>query len=86
MPSASWKSPTAAMNVTREIDFSATRAPASSKYIVINLRNQTAEVYANPDTTAGTYAPPQIIPADGTLSLRIGEAEMFPLPLINILP
>jgi hypothetical protein len=56
------------------------------QYIIINLRNRTAEVYTNPDSTAGTYPPAQIIPADGTLSLRIGEAEMFPLRLRDVLP
>jgi hypothetical protein len=53
---------------------------------VINLRNRTAEVYANPDPVAGTYPPPQIIPDSGTLSLRAGDAEFFEVPLRDVLP
>jgi hypothetical protein len=56
------------------------------QYIIINLRNRTAEVYTNPDSAAGSYAPPQIIPADGTLQLRVSEADVFTLPLIDVLP
>jgi len=56
------------------------------QYIIINLRNRAAEVYANPDSVAGSYPPPQIIAADGTESLRIGESEMFSLTLRDVLP
>ena len=61
-------------------------AAGSSQYIIIDLRNRTAEVYINPDTAAGTYPPPEIIAAEGALSLRGGESEFFPLPLRDVLP
>jgi hypothetical protein len=56
------------------------------QYVVINLRNRTAEVYTNPDPVAGTYPPPQVIPESGILSLRVGEAEFFDVPLRHVLP
>jgi hypothetical protein len=55
------------------------------QYVIVNLRNRSAEVYTHPDPAAGTYPPPQII-ADGTLSLRIADAQMFSLPLNDLLP
>ena len=57
-----------------------------AQYVVVNLRNRTAEVYANPDTAAGTYPPPQVVAETGTLSLRVGEAEFFDVPLRDVLP
>jgi hypothetical protein len=56
------------------------------QYVVINLRNRIAEVYTNPDLVAGTYPPPQIIPDSGILSLRVGDAEFFDVPLRDVLP
>jgi len=58
------------------------------QYVIISLRNRTAEVYTNPDSVAGAYLPPQIIPAEGTLRLRvgIGIGEEFTLHLIDVLP
>lgn len=56
------------------------------QYIIINLRNRSAEVYTNPDSASGTYPAPQIIPDEGTLSLRVGEADFFTLLLRDVLP
>jgi hypothetical protein len=56
-----------------------------AQYIIISLRNRTAEVYTNPDSVAGTYAPPQIIPAGGVLRLNIGDADAYPLQLADVL-
>jgi len=55
-----------------------------SQYIIIDLRNRTAEIYTNP--TAGTYPAPQIIAADGVLPLRVGEGEFVSVPMTQILP
>jgi hypothetical protein len=57
-----------------------------AQYIIINLRNRTAEVYTVPDTGAGMYSPPQIIAAEGMLPLRVGGAEMLSIPLRDVLP
>jgi hypothetical protein len=57
-----------------------------AQYIIINLRNRTAEVYTHPDVTAGTYAARQIIPADGRFLIRIGENETFEAALADLLP
>jgi hypothetical protein len=57
-----------------------------AQYIIINLRNRTGEVYTNPDTIVGAYPPPEIIPAAGMLSLQVGEADTFTLPLGDVLP
>jgi Uma2 family endonuclease len=57
-----------------------------AQYIIINLRNRTAEVYTNPNPAAGTYAAPQIVTAEGSVALRVGEAEVFELSLADLLP
>ena len=56
------------------------------QYIIINLRNRTAEVYANPDPVAGTYPPPRIVAEQQSLDLRVGDAESFTVPLADVLP
>ena len=56
------------------------------QYIIVNLRNRTAEVYTSPDASAGVYPPPQIITAASDLPLRVGEAEFWPVPLSDVLP
>jgi hypothetical protein len=56
------------------------------QYIIINLRNRTAEVYTTPDTAAGTYPPPHVITAEDELRLRMGENEFLPIALGDVLP
>jgi hypothetical protein len=56
------------------------------QYVIINLRNRTAEVYTNPNAAAGTYPPPQIVAEGETLHLRAGEDEVFAFALIEALP
>ena len=56
------------------------------QYVVVNLRNRTAEVYETPDVVAGAYPPPRVIPADGVLELRMGENETFAVRLAEVLP
>lgn len=56
------------------------------QYIIINLRNRTAEVYTHSDAVAGLYSPAQIVGASETLLLRVGEDEYFTVPLAQILP
>jgi hypothetical protein len=56
------------------------------QYIILNLRNRTAEVYTNPDAAAGTYPPPQVVAEGESLSLRVGEAEHFAVHLADLLP
>ena len=57
------------------------------QYVIVNLRNRTAEVYAGPDTAAGTYPPPTVIAADDVLGLRIGDdGETFAVRLADVLP
>lgn len=57
-----------------------------AQYVVINLRNRTAEVYTNPDAAAGTYAPPRMVSEREPLGLRVGEAETFTISLSELLP
>jgi hypothetical protein len=57
-----------------------------SQYVIINLRNRTAEVYTGPDTTAGTYPPPRIVAEGQSLELRIGDRDVFPVRLADVLP
>jgi len=56
------------------------------QYIIINLRNRTAEVYGQPDSATGRYAQPQIISAGGSLSIRVGDGEVFEIKLGEVLP
>jgi Uma2 family endonuclease len=56
------------------------------QYVIVNLRNRTAEVSANPDASVGTYPPPTVVGSEGSLALRIGEAEWFEVRLIDVLP
>ncbi len=57
-----------------------------AQYIIINLRNRTAEIYTNPNLAAGTYPPPQIISENSELSLRAGQDELIAVPMKQILP
>ena len=56
------------------------------QYIILNLRNRTAEVYTRPDVAGGTYAAPEIVDAEGNLALRIGESETLSVRLADVLP
>ena len=56
------------------------------QYVIINLRNRTAEVYTTPDAAAGTYPPPQIVAENQSLGLRVGEQETFTVTLADVLP
>jgi hypothetical protein len=56
------------------------------QYIIINLRNRTAEVHTNPAPAAGTYPPPQIVKSDEVLGLRSGNGDHFDIPLLEFLP
>jgi hypothetical protein len=56
------------------------------QYVIVNLRNRTAEVYAAPDAPAGTYPLPQLFPAPRPLGLRVRRGECFALKLGEVLP
>ena len=56
------------------------------QYVILNLRNRTAEIYAGPDASAGTYPPPVIVTAEGSPSLRVGDGETLDVPLRDVLP
>ncbi len=56
------------------------------QYIILNLRNRTAEIYDSPDSSAGLYPPAQIISADGVLTIRLASGETHAVPLAELLP
>ena len=57
------------------------------QYVIVNLRNRTAEVYASPDVAAGTYPPSGVVAADDVLLLRVGDdVEPFAVRLADVLP
>lgn len=56
------------------------------QYIILNLRNRTAEVYSDPDGSRGSYLLSAVVGADGSLSLRVGDNEMSNLPIADVLP
>ncbi len=55
------------------------------QYVILNIRNRTAEVYADPDMKAGTYVTAQVVPIDGSINLRVGDAELYSVPLADLL-
>jgi putative restriction endonuclease len=57
-----------------------------AQYIVINLRNRTAEVYTHPDPAAGTYPAPRVVREAEILHMRVGEEEVFAITLSEVLP
>ena len=59
---------------------------AIAQYIIINLRNRTAEVYTQPDSAAGKYPPPHIVTERDPLALRTGDTSPFMIPLADLLP
>ena len=61
-------------------------AAGIQQYIILNLRNRTAEVYSSPDAAAGTYPPPQIVSAEASLELRVGNGETVSVALASLLP
>ncbi len=56
------------------------------QYVVLNLRNRTAEVYAEPDRERGTYQPPQVMAASDMLTLGVGDGDGFAVRLTDVLP
>ncbi len=59
---------------------------AVAQYIVINLRNRTAEVYLQPDPASGTYGVSEVVAEGESLSLRVGTEEVFTSVLSDLLP
>jgi hypothetical protein len=56
------------------------------QYVILNLRNRTAEVYGEPDRAAGTYGPPTVLEVDAVLSLSLGQGRAHALRLAEVLP
>lgn len=56
------------------------------QYIIINLRNRSAEIYTTAQVDLETYQSRQIIDENSDLTLRIGNGEYFSVPLKSILP
>lgn len=56
------------------------------QYVIINLRNRTAEVFTVPIPASGTYSVRTVIDEREKLSLQIGAADFFQVALTNLLP
>jgi Uma2 family endonuclease len=56
------------------------------QYIIINLRNRTAEIYSEPDMIGGTYTSRFVITDQDLLLLRVGATEIFSVRLADVLP
>lgn len=56
------------------------------QYIVINLRARTAEIYAPPAGSSGTYPAAQIVSENATIPIRVGDVEFFTPLLPDLLP
>lgn len=55
-------------------------------YVIVNLRNRTAEVYTNPNAGEGSYPPPRLFSEGESLPLRVGSSEVLDVELRQILP
>jgi Uma2 family endonuclease len=62
------------------------RAAGIEQYVIINLRNRTAEVYSLVESLAATYPPMVVVKENEQLALRIGDHETHAFPLREILP
>lgn len=56
------------------------------QYIIVNLRNRTAEVYTQPDSAHGTYAAPRVVQRGESISLRVGPNEWFEVSTSEFIP
>ena len=56
------------------------------QYVIVNLRDRTAEVYTSPNPSDRTYPPPTVVTVDQALALRTGDGETFTFPLADVLP
>jgi hypothetical protein len=55
-------------------------------YVIVNLRNRTAELYTQPNTAEGTYPPPRIFTTDQAMPIRVGPDEVIDVAMGQILP
>ena len=56
-----------------------------AQYVILNLRNNTAEVYTDPVAEARTYSTRNVIASGDLLPLRVGAEEFLEVPLGDIL-
>ena len=55
------------------------------QYIILNLRNRTAEVYADPDRANGVYGTASVLAIDDVLELRTGAGQTSAVVLACVL-
>jgi Uma2 family endonuclease len=56
------------------------------QYIVLNLRDRSAQVFSTPDQTKKCYPPPAIVPETGVLQLLLPSGQTLAVPLAEVLP
>jgi hypothetical protein len=56
------------------------------QYVILNLRNRTAEVGTNPDTTSGTFPLSTVVTPDQMLELHTGDGESVSVLLNTLFP
>lgn len=56
------------------------------QYVVLNLRNRTAQVYADPDPAAASYRTSAVLAEDQALSLDLPDGGHLVLPVRDLLP
>jgi hypothetical protein len=56
------------------------------QYIILNLRDNTAEVFEQPDSVSGTYPPPAVVKITGAISIGLGKGLTFAVDLASLLP
>ncbi|HSU66557.1 MAG TPA: Uma2 family endonuclease [Tepidisphaeraceae bacterium] len=56
------------------------------QYVIINLRENRAEIYTDPNFEAGAYPPPQIVSGEGSLPIAVGNGETFVVRMTDVLP
>ncbi len=56
------------------------------QYVIVNLRDRTAEVYAGPDVAVGTSPPPRVVQGGGATFLYVGDGETVAADLATLWP
>ena len=70
----------------REVKLPIYAMASIAQYVLINLENDTVEVYTDPDAAAGQYRSKQTLDRTQSLSLRLPQGGAFTFSIVELLP
>jgi Uma2 family endonuclease len=56
------------------------------QYLIVNLNNNTIEIFEDPDPPAGQYRRRATVQSGGRVRLKVGDAEEFEFDAVDVLP